>query len=96
MISLTKMDSVLAASLCAVCGSAASVAHAVDYQISVYEGTFGPAGNIPYQNGIIWSYVTDPDGPGLSRELGSGRTRVEGSAPVQATVAARNSETLRL
>lgn len=66
MISLTKrsvLDSVLAASLCAVCGSIASVAHAADYQISVGEGTFGPAALIPYQNGIIRSYVTDPDGP---------------------------------
>jgi hypothetical protein len=66
MISLTKksiLDSVLAASLCAVCGSVASVANAVDYQINVGEGTFGPAGLIPYQNGIIRSYVTDPDGP---------------------------------
>ncbi len=29
----------------------------------VGEGTFGPAGNIPYQNGIIRQYTTDPDGP---------------------------------
>jgi hypothetical protein len=66
MISLTKksiLDSVLAASLCAVCGSVASAAHAAGYQITVYEGTFGPAGNIPYQNGIIQGYATDPDGP---------------------------------
>jgi hypothetical protein len=65
-VSLTKksiLNSVLAASLCAVCGSAASVAHAVDYQITVYEDTFGPAGLIPYQNGIIRDYATDPDGP---------------------------------
>ena len=67
MISLTKrsvLDSVLAASLCAVCGSVASVAHAgTDYQISVGEATYGPAEDIPYQNGIIRSYATDPDGP---------------------------------
>jgi PEP-CTERM motif len=65
-VSLTKksiLGSVLAASLCAVCGSVASDAHAAGYQISVGEGTFGPAGNIPYQNGIIQSYTTDPDGP---------------------------------
>jgi PEP-CTERM motif len=66
MISLTKksiLDSVLAASLGAVCASAASPAHATGYQISVGEGTFGPAGLIPYQNGIIQQYTTDPDGP---------------------------------
>ena len=66
MIVLTKksiLDSVLAASLCAVCGSVAGAAHAVGYQISVGEGTFGPAGDIPYQNGIIQQYATDPDGP---------------------------------
>jgi hypothetical protein len=66
MIGLTKksiLDSVLAASLCAVCGSVASVAHATGYQISVGAGTFGPAGDIPYQNGIIQSYTTDPDEP---------------------------------
>jgi hypothetical protein len=67
MIGLTKksiLDSVVAASLGAVCASAASVAHAGElYQISVFEDTFGPAGNIPYQNGIIRKYSTDPDGP---------------------------------
>ena len=66
MISLTKnyfSHFVLAASLCAVCASAASDAHAVGYQITVGEGTFGPAGDIPYQNGIIQQYATDPDGP---------------------------------
>ena len=66
MIGLTKksiLDSVLAASLCAVCGSVASAAHATGYQISVGAGTFGPAGDIPYQNGIIQGYTTDPDGP---------------------------------
>jgi hypothetical protein len=65
-VSFTKksiLGSVLAASLCTVCGSVASAAHAAGYQISVGEGTFGPAGNIPYQNGIIQSYTTDPDGP---------------------------------
>ena len=67
MISLGKncfSRFVLAASLCAVCGSVASVAHAgTDYQISVGEATYGPAEDIPYQNGIIRSYATDPDGP---------------------------------
>ena len=67
MISLTKksiLDSVVAASLGAVCASPASVAQAGElYQISVFEDTFGPAGNIPYQNGIIRKYSTDPDGP---------------------------------
>ena len=67
MISLTKNSfsyCVLAASLGAVCASPASVAQAGElYQISVFEDTFGPAGNIPYQNGIIRKYSTDPDGP---------------------------------
>jgi hypothetical protein len=67
MIGLTKksiLDSVLAASLGAVCASAPSHAHAGElYQISVFEDTFGPAGNIPYENGIIRKYSTDPDGP---------------------------------
>jgi hypothetical protein len=65
MIGLTKrsiLESVLAAGLCAVCGFA-SIAHAAAYQISVGEGTFGPAALIPYQNGIIRTYATDPDGP---------------------------------
>jgi hypothetical protein len=67
MISLLKksiLNSVIAASLGTVCASAASVAHAGElYQISVFEDTFGPAGNVPYQNGIIRKYSTDPDGP---------------------------------
>jgi hypothetical protein len=66
MMSLTKNSFsrlVLAASLGAVCASATRHAHAAAYQISVYEDTFGPAGNIPYQNGIIQKYTTDPDGP---------------------------------
>jgi hypothetical protein len=54
---------ILAASLGAVCASWASNAHAAAYQISVYEDTFGPAGNVPYQNGIIQKYTTNPDGP---------------------------------
>jgi PEP-CTERM motif len=33
------------------------------YEITVGEGTFGPAGSIPYQNGIIQQYSTNPDGP---------------------------------
>jgi PEP-CTERM motif len=66
MISLTKksiFESVLAASLGAVCASAASDAHAVAYQIGVGEDTFGPAAGTPYQNGIIQKYGTNPDGP---------------------------------
>jgi PEP-CTERM motif len=66
MISSTKncfSRFVIAAGLGAVCASAASNAHAASYQISVYEDTFGPAGNIPYQSGIIQKYTTDPDGP---------------------------------
>jgi hypothetical protein len=66
MISLTKNSfsyCVLPASLGAACASGASDAHAAAYQISVYEDTFRPAGNIPYQNGIIQKYTTNPDGP---------------------------------
>jgi hypothetical protein len=66
MISLTKksvLDSVLAASFGAGCAFAASEAHAAAYQISVYEDTFGPAAGVPYQNGIIQKYTTNPDGP---------------------------------
>jgi hypothetical protein len=66
MVSSTKncfSRFVIAAGLGAVCASAASNAHAASYQISVYEDTFGPAGNIPYQSGIIQKYTTDPDGP---------------------------------
>jgi PEP-CTERM motif len=62
MIDLGKA-SISCALLAAVCASAATNAHAAAYQISVGEGTFGPAGNIPYKNGIIQSYTTDPDGP---------------------------------
>jgi hypothetical protein len=54
---------ILAASLAASCATAASDAHAAAYQISVYEDTFGPAAGVPYQNGIIQKYTTDPDGP---------------------------------
>jgi PEP-CTERM motif len=54
---------ILAASLAAICATAASDAHAAAYQISVYEDTFGPAAGVPYQNGIIQKYTTDPDRP---------------------------------
>jgi hypothetical protein len=57
------LDSILAVSLGFVSASAASDAHAAAYQISVYEDTFGPAAGIPYQNGIIQKYSTNPDGP---------------------------------
>ena len=57
------LASILAASLGFVCASAASDAHAAAYQISVYEDTFGPAAGVPYQNGIIQKYTTNPDGP---------------------------------
>jgi PEP-CTERM motif len=66
MIALTKksiLDSIFAAGIGAVCASTASGAHAATYQISVYEDTFGPAAGVPYQNGIIQKYTTDPDGP---------------------------------
>lgn len=55
---------VITAGLGAVCGSVASVGHADPfYEIAVGETTVGPAGNVPYQNGIIRQYATDPDGP---------------------------------
>lgn len=67
MISPTKNSFsrfALAASLGAVCASGASFAHAgVGYQITVGEGTFGPAGSVPYNNGIIQDYATNLDGP---------------------------------
>jgi hypothetical protein len=67
MISLSKksvLNCVLAASLGAVCASAAGVAHgATVYEITVGEATFGPAGHVPYDNGIIQSYATNLLGP---------------------------------
>ena len=67
MISLTKksiLHTVLAASLGAVCASAAGVAHAATvYEITVGEATFGPAGHLPYENGIIQNYATNLYGP---------------------------------
>jgi PEP-CTERM motif len=65
MIELRKTSiscALLAAGIGAVCASAATDAHAAAYQISVYEDTFGPAAGVPYQNGIIQKYTTDPDG----------------------------------
>lgn len=66
MICLTKksiLHTVLAASLGAVCASAASEAGAATYLISLTEDTFGPAGQLPYDNGIIQKYSTNLYGP---------------------------------
>ncbi len=66
MISLSKncfSRFVIAASLGFVFASVASDARAASYQIIVGEATSGPAGDIPYQNGIIQQYATDLDGP---------------------------------
>ena len=63
MIHRTKvLNSVLAASLGLACACVVTDAQAAAYQISVGEGTFGPAGSLPYQNGIIQQYTTNPDG----------------------------------
>ena len=65
MISLIKksvLDSVLAATLGAVCAFAASDAHAAAYQIRVGEETVGDlATAAAYSNGIIKSYATPVD-----------------------------------
>ena len=64
MISLTKksvLDSSSRRASASSFASAASDAHAAGYQIAVYEDTFGPAAGIPYQNGIIQKYITNPD-----------------------------------